>query len=145
MFKLSTKARYAVRIMICIAEQSPEQISAGGVAEAEGISRNYVEQILVRLRAAGLVRSKRGSSGGFVLGCDPEQASVLDILTAVEGPLALVPCMDEQCKRSTACVAQGVWREVGAAVTKSLGSAKLATLAEEARALRRKGSISFEI
>jgi Rrf2 family protein len=111
MMAISTKGRYACRIMVLLAGRpSAGPVSKHEIAEAEGISSDYVQQIMQRLRAAGLVRSHRGKVGGFTLGRDPETISVLDVLMAVEGRVEPAPCwLPEDCPRQEGCPTRPVW------------------------------------
>lgn len=108
--KLSTKGRYATRILLCIHRLEGElPVSKKRIAEQEGISPDYIEQIVVPLKHAGLVVSTRGLRGGFQLARDAAEISLLDILTASEGAVSLVGCLSEGCSRAETCVVQEVW------------------------------------
>jgi Rrf2 family protein len=109
--KLSTKGRYATRIMLCISRlQGDLPVPKKRIAEQEGISTDYIEQIIVPLKNAGLVNSVRGLHGGFRLAKDPSKITVYDILSASEGSINLVGCLAEGCSRSDTCVVQRVWQ-----------------------------------
>lgn len=109
--KLSTKGRYATRILLCIARLEGEQpVPKKRIAEQEGISTDYIEQIIVPLKNAGLVNSVRGLRGGFRLAKDPASITIYDILSASEGDINLVGCLAEGCSRSDTCVVQRVWQ-----------------------------------
>lgn len=88
--RVSARADYAVRAVIEIAAAAPALIKADQVAEAQEIPIKFLENILSDLRRAGIVRSKRGADGGYVLGFDPADLSVAHVMRAVEGPLAWV-------------------------------------------------------
>lgn len=108
--RLSTKGRYAARILLCISRlQGDQPVSKKRIAEQEGISTDYIEQILGPLKNAGLVNSVRGLHGGFRLAREPSAITVLDILTASEGEVSLVGCLSEGCSRYETCVLQAVW------------------------------------
>jgi Rrf2 family protein len=109
--KLSTKGRYATRILLCISRLQGEQpVPKKRISEQEGISTDYIEQIIVPLKNAGLVNSVRGLRGGFRLAKSPEKITVYDILSASEGDINLVGCLAEGCSRSDSCVVQRVWQ-----------------------------------
>ena len=109
--KLSTKGRYATRILLCISRlQGDQPVPKKKIAEQEGISTDYIEQIIVPLKNAGLVNSVRGLRGGFRLAKDPGDITVYDILAASEGDINLVGCLAEGCSRSDTCVVQRVWQ-----------------------------------
>lgn len=113
MMAISTKGRYAARIMVFLTQRrSAGPVTKKDIAAGEGISADYVEQIMIRLKAAGLVASIRGRKGGFVLGRDPERVSLYDVLESVEGPLSLSPCVkDGMCRREQECPLNEVWRD----------------------------------
>jgi Rrf2 family protein len=110
--KMSTKGRYAVRILLGIARyQKNGPVSKKVVAAEEGISADYIEQIIVPLKNEGLVIGLRGVKGGFVLAKDPAKITVFDILRASEGEMSLVDCARNECKGrdKTICVTRPVW------------------------------------
>jgi len=108
--KLSTKGRYATRILLCIARlQRENPVPKKKISEEEGISTDYIEQIIVPLKNAGLVKSIRGLRGGFRLAKSAEEITVYDILVASEGDINLVGCLTEGCSSSDVCVVQRVW------------------------------------
>jgi len=109
--KLSTKGRYATRILLCISRlQGDLPVPKRRISEQEGISTDYIEQIIVPLKNAGLVNSVRGLRGGFRLAKDPVDITVCDILLASEGNINLVGCLAEGCSQSDKCVVQEVWQ-----------------------------------
>jgi Rrf2 family protein len=112
------------------------------IATAEGISVDYVAQLLMKLRAGGLVRSHRGVSGGFTLACDPNKVTVADILEAVEGPLSIAPCISRSCGRASICITQAVWKKANLALKAVLAATTLADMVRQTRELR---TTSFDI
>ncbi|MEN7973716.1 MAG: Rrf2 family transcriptional regulator [Verrucomicrobiota bacterium] len=109
--RLSTKGRYATRILLCIARlQGDQPVPKKRIAEQEGISTDYIEQIIVPLKNAGLVNSVRGLRGGFRLAKEPKDITVFDVLAASEGDINLVGCLAEGCSKSDTCVVQRVWQ-----------------------------------
>lgn len=109
--KLSTKGRYATRILLCISRLEGDlPVPKKRISEQEGISTDYIEQIIVPLKNAGLVNSVRGLRGGFRLAKDPADITVYDVLSASEGDINLVGCLAEGCSNSDACVVQRVWQ-----------------------------------
>lgn len=146
MLKLSTKGRYAVRIMVYLAARDKEgPARKQDIAEAEGISPDYVEQILIRLRGGGLVQSHRGARGGFTVACDPQRTSVLDVLEVTEGPLQIAPCVETGCDHVTRCAVQGVWNEAAGALRQVFAGALLSGLADKVAALRTGNPLSYSI
>jgi Rrf2 family protein len=115
------------------------------IALAEGISVDYVGQILVRLRTAGLATSFRGKKGGFVLVRDPATITVADVVRATEGPIALAPCREGPCRRASSCAMQSVWKKAVGAMENVLEETTLRDVAEEAKRIAAQGSVSFDI
>ena len=116
--KISTKGRYALRMMIDIAENSAEseRVPMRDISERQGISVKYLEQIVTNLTRSGLLRSVRGFGGGYSLVREPEEYTVGEILRAIEGKLAPVACLAyddvNQCQRVEICRAVGFWQEL---------------------------------
>ena len=118
--KISTKGRYALRLMADIAQQRPgEPVSLRDAARRQGLSDKYLEQIVTPLARAGLVRSVRGAGGGYLLTRKPEEYTVGDILRPLEGDLAPVECATDGawCARSGDCLTVGLWQEIHRAVS----------------------------
>ncbi len=133
---ISTKARYGLRAMIELAmANSTEPVALGTLATGRGIPRKYLSQLMATLRKQGLARSARGASGGYFLGRDPSKISALDIVSALEGSIAPVHCVDDAscCPRSQACAARDLWASITQTLTKELGRVSLADLAERQR------------
>lgn len=117
--KISTKGRYALRLMLDVALHSHgAAVPLRDVAQRQEISDKYLEQIVTQLSRAGLVRSVRGAGGGYLLTRTPEGYTVGEILRVLEGSLAPVSCADGVgcCERADRCVTVEVWREIQAAV-----------------------------
>lgn len=146
MIRISTKGRYATRIMVYLALcPVGRPARKQEIANAEGISADYVEQILMKLKAAGLVTSRRGAKGGFTIARPPEGMTVVEVLEATEGAIALAPCLDSHCARITQCVVSAVW-EKGTQTLKSLfAETSIGELAKEVLEHQRAASLSFEI
>ncbi len=146
MLKLSTKSRYATRILTYIALKSgAEPISAQEISKAEAISADYVEQILSKLKTTGLVISHRGLNGGFSLGRDASSISVSDIITATEGVIAIAPCRKNNCNRATECATTTVWQDASEMLTGFFTKTSIRDLAIKANRIARAQSLSFEI
>ena len=119
--KLSTKIRYGARAMLELASRYGEgPIELREVARRENISFKYLEQVIIPLRAAGLVKSVRGSKGGYVLGKAPSEICLNDIIYILEGPIRLVECLDDPkvCQKSPSCVTRDIWSEVSGAINR---------------------------
>jgi len=146
MLKLSSKGRYAVRIMVYLAARDQESPARKqDIAESEQISADYVEQILIRLRAGGLVISHRGARGGFTLSRDAKSISVMDVLVATEGPLQLAPCCEHACDRSICCAAQQVWDEAAACLRDVFGRKMIADLADQVNKTKAGTPLAYSI
>ena len=108
---ISTRGRYATRIMVCLASQPGwRPMTKYEIAHAETISPAYVQQLMMALRFAGLVTSHRGRAGGFSLTLPPDRVTVADILKAVEGDLMPLPCQSTgHCERAATCPTRPLW------------------------------------
>lgn len=130
MLTLSTKIRYATRILAFLASRPlDEAVSARAISEAEGVSFDYVEQILLRLKAANLVRSRRGAGGGFTLAREPETMTVTDVISAIEGEVNIIPCLSEKCGREGRCPTRSLWQRANDALTEVFSGTTIADLA----------------
>lgn len=111
--KISTKGRYALRLMLDLAlNNTGEYIAIKSIAGRQEISDKYLEQIISILNKAGYVKSVRGAQGGYRLAKEPSEYTVGMILRLTEGSIAPVECLDdnaEVCNRTNACVTKEVW------------------------------------
>jgi len=130
--KLSTKGRYALRLMLDIALQPAEEpVSLRDVARRQEISVKYLEQLATPLNRAGLLRSLRGAGGGYLLTKAPESYTVGEILRAVEGELVPVGCAKGGCcERADRCATVEVWRDISNAIDAVVDRWKLSDLVE---------------
>ena len=129
--KLSTRTRFGLRIMLQIAEEGHRgPVFARRIADTQGISQAYVDQILLPLRTGGLLKSVRGRRGGYLLGRDASKITVLDVLETLEGPLNLVECIGDAraCDRSKSCATRQVWADTSTALRETLADVDLAQL-----------------
>ncbi len=118
--KISTKGRYALRLMLDLALQGGgAPVSLRDVAGRQEISEKYLEQIVTPLVRAKLVRSVRGAGGGYLLTRTPGEYTVGEILRAMEGSLAPVSCAEDSecCCKAGHCVTQEVWEKISQAVS----------------------------
>lgn len=146
--KLSTKGRYGTRAMLDIALHTDEGlVHLKDVAERQEVSKKYLEHIVARLEAEGLLRTLRGAGGGLALTRPPSQITILDILFALEGSLAPVECVDrpEVCSRSLSCSACDLWTELGGVVNGFLGSVTLEDLCARQRVKDRPTTLTYAI
>ena len=133
--RVTTRGRYAVMAMFELAiRQSPEPVPLKQIAEHQGLSERYLEQLIAPLRRAGLVRSVRGAQGGYALGRPATVISVGDILRIVEGPISPVVCVIDPlaCARTDGCVMRGIWSRLRDRMVELLDSITLADLCQEA-------------
>ena len=119
--KISTKGRYALRLMLDIAmnDQEGEVVKIKEIAKRQEISEKYLEQIVSALNKAGFVKSVRGPQGGYRLTKKPEEYTVGMILRLTEGSLAPVACLDDEvneCKRKDECATLKLWKKLNSAI-----------------------------
>ena len=111
--------------------------SVRDIAERTGLPQPYLEQILLALKGAGLVRSKRGVGGGYVLARTAEEIRLSEIVSAVDGPITLgdfgVPHEDGACDHEGQCVLLAIWNHAGEVMRRHLEGYTLADIAEVAR------------
>jgi Rrf2 family protein len=116
MVKLSTKGRYGTRLMLNLArhyQDGSDAVILKSVSEEEDISIRYLEQIIIPLKIANLVKSIRGAGGGYTLARDPSTINLCDILHVLEGSCTLVDCVEDKdhCPRVNYCAAHDVWHK----------------------------------
>ncbi|MCX7973688.1 MAG: Rrf2 family transcriptional regulator [Candidatus Aminicenantes bacterium] len=133
MIKLSTKGRYGTRLMLVLARaysQGKKSVILKEVAEEEGISLRYLEQIIIPLKFANLVKSIRGAGGGYSLTRRPAEIKLIDILEALEGPCALVDCVIDKnfCNRLPRCAVYEIWKEASQVLEEYFSKVTLQTL-----------------
>jgi Rrf2 family transcriptional regulator, iron-sulfur cluster assembly transcription factor len=146
MLNLSSKGRYATRIMVFLACRNDETPARKQeIAEAEDITGDYVEQILIKLKSAGLVKSRRGANGGFLLAVDAGHITVADVLAATEGSINIAPCLTELCPRASQCVTRQVWQKASDALGSTFSDVTIRELARQASNLQLTKSWSYEI
>ena len=137
--RVSTRGDYACRALLSLALHTDDSgpTSVRDIAERTGLPQPYLEQILLALKGAGLVRSKRGVGGGYVLSRDAEDIRLSEIVSAVEGPISLgdfgEPHQNGACEHEGQCVLTAVWNEAGEYMRKHLDSYTLAGIARMAR------------
>lgn len=133
MLKLSTKGQYGVRAMFEIARGYPQSpVTIKEISETQEVSVAYLEQILNKLRRAGLIRSVKGPGGGYLLVKGPQDVTIASILKELEGPVAITSCLDpeEGCSRVEGCVTHLLWRSLGAKIEAFLETITLKDLLE---------------
>ena len=135
--KISTKGRYALRMLIDLAEHEGDGfIALKDIAERQNISKKYLEQIVPILSRSGILRTNRGSQGGYALAKEPEHVTVGEILRLTEGSLSPVVCLDgdpAQCPRSTDCPTLPVWQGLNRVINEYLDGITLRSILDSQR------------
>jgi Rrf2 family protein len=132
--------------VVCLATRQDEgKLTKKEIATAEGISSDYVGQLLMKLVTAGLVTSYRGKKGGFALGRDADKITMDEVLAATEGSLAVVPCIEGDCSRVTDCSTRQLWRKISSSILDILKKTTVKQLADEATRLRHGNLSSYDI
>ena len=136
--KVSTRGDYACRALLSLAlhAQTGAPTSVRDIAERTGLPQPYLEQILLALKGAGLVRSKRGVGGGYVLARPASAITLSEVVSAVDGPIVAGdfgrPHENGACEHEGQCVLLAVWSEVGEHMREHLGSFTLADMVNRA-------------
>lgn len=146
--KMSTKGRYAVRILMSIARyQNMGPVPKKIIAAEEGISADYIEQIIVPLKNDGLVVGIRGVKGGFKLAKEPEDITVFDILSASEGVMKMVDCEQMDCggRDKNKCAARPVWEGASQVLKEYFETITLQELVDRASDLEKSSAASYSI
>lgn len=129
---VSTKGRYALRVMVCLAQKAPgEYIPLKEIAEAEHISQKYLEAIMTTLSKANFVDAVHGKGGGYRLNRPAEDYTVGAILKLTEGNLAPVTCTSQGCSRPTCCKAMPMWERLEKMIDDFFEGITIADLLEE--------------
>lgn len=135
MLRLSTRCQYGVRAMFEVAKGYPESpITIKEISKRQDVSVAFLEQILNKLRKAGLIVSVKGPGGGYILSRSPEKISIGEILLELEGPVGITACTDplgEGCNRVEGCVTALLWRALGEKIEGFLHTIKLSDLLDE--------------
>jgi Rrf2 family cysteine metabolism transcriptional repressor len=131
--KVSAKEQYGVRAMAELAQQyGAGPIPLSDIAQAQGMSIDYLEQVVPALRDAGLLNSTRGAKGGYELTRPPDQITVGEVLRALSGEILPVRCVEddctELCHRTSECGARTVWQTIHDQLLDTLDSMRLADL-----------------
>lgn len=129
--KISTKGRYALRVMIDIAINSKgEYVAVKDIATRQGISKKYLEQIMTMLSKANLIETTRGNTGGYKLTRNPKEYIIGDILRATEGDLAPLDCLvdNSYCNKKENCRTYSFWSGLDDVINKYIDSKTLEDL-----------------
>ncbi len=137
--RVSTRGDYACRALVSLALHADDlgPQSARDIAGRTALPQPYLEQILLALKGAGLVRSKRGVGGGYVLARSPQEITLAEIVSAVDGPIGLGdfgrPHENGACDHEGQCVLLGVWEEASEVMRRMLGSHSLESVVRRSR------------
>ena len=131
---MSQKAKYALRALVSLARSGREQsMMIGEISKQQSIPKKFLEQILLELKRAGFVASRRGRAGGYVLLKAPEQIMYGEVLRLIDGPIAPLPCLSkiayrkcEDCRDETSCEIRHVFERVTLATREVLDTTSLA-------------------
>ena len=142
--KVSTRGDYASRALLSLALHADTHgdgpTAVRDIAERTGLPQPYLEQILLALKGAGLVRSKRGVGGGYVLARSPGEITLSQIVSAVDGPIAAgdfgLPHENGACDHEGQCVLLDVWADVGEHMREHLASFTLADMVLQAKGIK---------
>ncbi len=133
--KISTKGRYALRLMLDLAENGKDNfVALKDIAERQRISKKYLEQIVPLLNKSGALRTNRGYQGGYMLAKSPSEYTVGSILRITEGSLAPVSCLETEtnlCERSETCITLSLWKGLYKVVNEYLDSITLQDMIDE--------------
>ncbi|RLE08423.1 Rrf2 family transcriptional regulator [Candidatus Aerophobetes bacterium] len=146
--KLSTKGRYGTRAMVDLAfhyGQGP--ILLKDIAKRQQISEKYLEHIITSLKVAGLVKSIRGSHGGYILAKSPAQIKLSQVIKVLEGSIAPVECVDDPkvCSRAKLCVTRDIWKKIKRAIDEILESITLKDLVEREKKKEENKNVIYNI
>jgi Rrf2 family cysteine metabolism transcriptional repressor len=131
--KLSSRFRYGLRLLVELAKNYQKgPVLLKNIAECEKISKKYLEQIVISLKNAGVVRATRGSKGGYYLIQPPKKVTVAEIYQILEGSYSPVDCLDNPkiCSLKNSCPTRKLWSELSTAIEKIFDNLTLADLLE---------------
>ncbi len=146
--KLSTKGRYGLKAMFELALHYGEgPIPLKMIAENQGISEHYLEQLIAILKKNGLVNSVRGAQGGYLLSEQPSKIVVGDIIRSLEGDIALVNCVGDEtlCAASNKCVTKMVWDRISDSINEVIDGINLQDMIDEHIRLNSDGEYMYYI
>jgi Rrf2 family protein len=132
--RLSTRGRYGTRLMVDLAQHYAEgPVPLAEIAKRQDLSAKYLEQLIILLKGAGLIRSVRGRRGGYMLARRPEEISVGEIVETLEGKLSVVDCVlePELCYRAVDCPTRDIWVGMTDMIKKQLFSLNLGTIIKQ--------------
>ncbi len=146
--KISTKIRYGTRAMLELAlNYGKGPVDLKEIAKKEDISLKYLEQVIVPLKAAGLLKATRGSRGGYSLAKPPSEISLSDVVKVLEGPIELVNCIKDpaRCSRSLHCVSRDIWKQATEALENVFDSITFEEMAKRKKEKEEKAPPMYQI
>jgi len=137
--KLSTKGRYGIKAMVDLAIHCGEEpVSIKSIAERQNISEYYLEQLFSPLRKANIIKSIRGAQGGYVLGREPMDITMAEIMEVLEGPVEISDCLEENtCSNIECCATRGFWARIKESIDSVLESTTLQDLVDDYYSLKK--------
>ncbi|MDR0839481.1 MAG: Rrf2 family transcriptional regulator [Oscillospiraceae bacterium] len=133
--KISTKGRYSLRMLLDLAEHKEDgYVALRDIAERQGISKKYLEQIVTLFNNTDFLRTNRGYQGGYMLAKEPRHYTVGEILRVTEGSLSPVACIEDdpnQCERSGYCLTLPIWKGLGKVMSEYLNGITLQTIIDD--------------
>ena len=135
LMQISRRVDYGLRAVIYLGDQQQGKCSPlTEIAKHQGVPKKFLEKIIQDLVRGGLIRSKRGSAGGYMLARSAEAISFCDVIEAIEGPISVNACLDHAlgCDQIPRCTMIGVWSEVQRSVTEVLSRTTIAALRQPA-------------
>ncbi|MEP6682057.1 MAG: Rrf2 family transcriptional regulator [Parafilimonas sp.] len=143
---LSRKTKYAINALVYLARESKngEPVQISRIAESENIPRKFLEAILLELRHAGMLNSRKGKTGGYYLQQTPAEINIADVMRLFDGPIALLPCVAykyyercEECVDEVTCGIRSVFSDVRSETVRALKRATLAEIIKRSEALKK--------
>jgi len=140
--RLSSRGHYGLKAMLDLAQNYGEKpVSLKSIALRQNLSEHYLEQLIAKLKKADLVKSVRGSKGGYILAREPSQLTVGDVFRAMEGPVAPLLCVSEEnpvgCDEADYCITRSVWAKVRDGIVSVIDSITLEDLCQEAKKFKK--------
>jgi len=135
LMQIPRRVDYGLRAVIYLSGQDPDKCcSIAEIAKHQGVPRKFLEKIIQDLIRSGLIKSKRGSCGGYTLAKPADSISFYDVIAAIEGPIAVNVCLDHEigCDQIPRCTMIGVWTEVQRSITEVLSRTTIAALRQPA-------------
>lgn len=141
---MSTRGRYGLKAMVDLAMvYGQARLSTSALAELQGISDTYLEQLVSALKKAGLIKSTRGAQGGYELSRAPEEIAVSEVLNALEGETTVVDCVSSakvDCANACSCSARPLWLKLQARINEVLNATTLKDMADDYRTQLERGT-----